>query len=95
MLKKAKDGLIKKTIGEKPSQPQEKPTQPVTPSIPTTVDPEDTKEEVLGEKINLKDTKEEKKTNQVKTNDSTMIIPFILLSLCAAGAYITIKKENL
>ena len=94
-LKKAKDELVIKPVEEKPTQPEVKPEQPNNnQDISTDVEPEDTKEEVLGDKINIKD-KEEKKSKSVKTNDSTMLVPYMILLICAAGAYIAIKKENL
>ncbi len=88
-LEKAKKELvIKKTEKPNENKPIDIDTKPIEekPQTPTTNSQDKINSNVLGDTIDT--------TQPVKTNDSTMIMPYVILGLCALGAYIIIKKRD-
>ncbi len=86
-----------KPVEDKPQVPNQKPQTPVNNDKVdsdvlgdkiTTIN-----KEIIGEQVNKKE--DNKKVDGVKTGDPFMIMPYVILALCAVGAYITIKKSQL
>ena len=80
--------VIKKTEKPNENKPIDIDTKPIEekPQTPTTNSQDKINSNVLGDTIDT--------TQPVKTNDSTMIMPYVILGLCALGAYIIIKKRD-
>lgn len=72
---------------DQPSVP-EKPTE-TKPQQPA-IDTDEIDSNVLGDMVDTTHP-----TQSAKTNDVTMILPYVILGLCALGTYIYIKKEEL
>lgn len=89
----------------KPSTPSDDNNKPSTPvddgnGKPTTKPTDDIDSNVLGDEVdttiktNNQSVLTGTNTNNVKTSDSTLLMPYVILAVCAAGVYITIKKNE-